>query len=188
MNSRIAIDTGNAPDYFVLRRLTTNTVLSAFDCAIAEYNTYLERDAVQAQEDSVAVTWLLYERGSNQIAAYMSLIADAIKLNMAEKELHNLNYPFRTLPALKIAKLAVSASFKAKYHGIGSYMITLATGFAEESNISNHACRFITVDADIEHDTGVTEFYEKNGFIPNIEMNNKHGKTVNMRKDVLPFE
>ncbi|GHV76943.1 hypothetical protein AGMMS49942_17640 [Spirochaetia bacterium] len=40
----------------------------------------------------------------------MSLIADAIKLSVSEKELHNLNYPFKTIPAMKIAKLAVSQS------------------------------------------------------------------------------
>jgi hypothetical protein len=32
-------------------------------------------------------------------------------------------------------------------------------------------------DADIEHDTNVTAFYTKNGFIPNVEMNNKRNKT-----------
>jgi hypothetical protein len=30
-----------------------------------------------------------------------------------------------------------------------------------------------TVDADIEHDKGVLAFYEKNGFIPNVELYNK---------------
>ena len=49
----------------------------------------------------------------------MSLIADAIKLTTSEKELHQLNYPFKTVPAMKIAKLAVSASFQETYTGIG---------------------------------------------------------------------
>jgi hypothetical protein len=86
----------------------------------------------------------------------MSLIADAIKLSTAEKEIHNLNYPFKTIPAMKIAKLAVSSSYQEKYSGIGSYMIRLATGIAEDSNEKHFACRFITVDAD-----KVIEFYQK---------------------------
>ena len=40
----------------------------------------------------------------------MSIIADAIKLSATEKELHSLDYPFKTIPAIKIAKLAVSQS------------------------------------------------------------------------------
>ena len=54
---------------------------------------------------------------SCSIAAYMSLIADAIKLSVSEKEIHNLNYPFKTIPAMKIAKLAVSQTVQEKYTG-----------------------------------------------------------------------
>ena len=46
------------------------------------------------------------------------------------------------------------------------------------------AARFLTVDADIEHDKGVLVFYEKNGFIPNAEHYNKNRKTISMRKDI----
>jgi len=46
------------------------------------------------------------------------------------------------------------------------------------------AARFLTVDADIEHDNGVLTFYEKNGFISNAELFNKNRKTVSMRKDL----
>jgi hypothetical protein len=63
-------------------------------------------------------------------------------------------------------------------------MIYLATGIAEDTNEQHSACRFITVDADIEHDSNVTTFYTKNGFIPNSEMNNKRSKTISMRKDI----
>jgi len=41
----------------------------------------------------------------------MSLIMDSIKLSFTEKELHNLDYPFKTIPSMKIAKLAVDISF-----------------------------------------------------------------------------
>jgi ribosomal protein S18 acetylase RimI-like enzyme len=115
----------------------------------------------------------------------MSLIADAIKLSTSEKELHNLDYPFKTLPAMKIAKLAVSSSFKEQYGGIGSHMIDFAVDIADSAYETHFACRFVTVDADIEHDPGVVVFYTKNGFIQNIEMNNKKSKTINMRKDIL---
>jgi ribosomal protein S18 acetylase RimI-like enzyme len=114
----------------------------------------------------------------------MSLIADAIKLSVSEKELHHLDYPFKTLPAIKIAKLAVSRDFSEKYSGIGSFMIDSAELLAMDCNRDYHACRFLTVDADIEHNEGVRTFYEKNGFLLNNEFYNKNRKTVSMRKDL----
>jgi hypothetical protein len=184
MSAVIRIDNNNAPDYFSLQLLIPDCNVAVFDCAIPEYNVYLKNDALHAQSDLVALTWLLKERSSGKIVAYMSLIADAIKLSLAEKELHNLNYPFKTLPAMKIAKLAVSNSSKVKYSGVGTYMIEMAAAIARISNTNSFACRFITVDADIEHDIGVAKFYQKNDFIINSETNSKTSKMVNMRKDL----
>ena len=101
-----------------------------------------------------------------------------------QKELHNLNYPFKTLPTMKIAKLAVSQTAQKKFKGLGSYMISKAAGLARICNSQLFAARFLTVDADIEHDKGVLAFYEKNGFIPNAEFYNKNRKTVSLRKDI----
>ena len=115
----------------------------------------------------------------------MSLIADAIKLSVSEKEIHNLNYPFKTIPAIKIAKLAVSHPAQQKYKGIGTYMINNALAVARTCNRQLFACRFLTVDADIEHNASVMEFYQKNGFVPNAEMNGKRNKTISMRKDIF---
>jgi len=111
----------------------------------------------------------------------MTLIADAIKLSATEKEQHNLKYPFKTIPAMKIAKLAVSRSFSERYKGIGSFMVGVAMWKALACNIDYCAARFITVDVDIEHDEGVLSFYEKNGFIQNDELFNKNRKTISIK-------
>jgi hypothetical protein len=183
--SPIIVTGQNGPKLFVLEKLVSSSRLEDFSCTIGEYIEYLIKEAHQLQDDMIALTYLLYERTSGIIMAYMSLIADAIKLNATKKQLHNLNYPFKTLPAMKIAKLAAAKSAKVKYKGIGSYMILLASAIATAASKDRFACRFITVDADIEHDKGVEEFYIKNGFIPNKEMNNKNSKTINMRKDLF---
>ena len=169
---------------FKLEPLTPSISLSYFACPVAEYNEYLTQDALRSQSDHIARTWLLCERATGAIAAYMSLIMDAIKLSFTEKELHNLNYPFKTIPAMKIAKLAVDRGFSEKYKGIGSFMIGVAGEKAILCNEDYCAARFLTVDADIEHDTGVLAFYEKNGFIQNGELYNKNRKTISMRKDM----
>jgi hypothetical protein len=63
-------------------------------------------------------------------------------------------------------------------------MIASAKKVARACNSAYCAARFLTVDADIEHDNGVLAFYEKNGFVSNAELFNKNRKTISMRKDV----
>ena len=170
---------------FFLEQLKGKIKPDSFLCQIEEYNDYLFHEAGRAQNDQMALTWLLRERATRAIAAYMSLIADAIKLSATEKELHKLDYPFKTVPAMKIAKLAVSAPFQEKYKGTGTLMVEMAIQIAESCNEKYFACRFITVDADIEHNESVMKFYLKNGFIPNEETTNKRRKTISMRRDIL---
>jgi ribosomal protein S18 acetylase RimI-like enzyme len=184
MNSRIAITWKNSDDYFYLEQLSASGSLGGFISPVAEYDEYLFQDARRSQDDHVALTWLLRDNTEGKIAAYMALIMDAIKLSITEKELHNLDYPFKTIPAMKIAKLAVAKTFQEKFRGIGSFMIYSAWTLARRCNRDYCACRFLTVDADIEHDNGVIAFYEKNGFLLNSELYNKNRKTVSMRKDI----
>ena len=184
MSSRVAVNYRNGNSLFYIEQLSADTFLGSFSCRIAEYNDYLSKDALRSQDDHVALTWLLRERATGEIAAYMSLIADAIKLSMSEKEIHNLNYPFKTIPAIKMAKLAVSGTVTEKYKGLGTYMVNKALHIARVCNRQLFAARFLTVDADVEHDAGVIAFYEKNGFFPNAEFHNKNRKTISMRKDL----
>jgi hypothetical protein len=173
-----------SPAKFKIEPLVNSKSFKGFDCSITEYNDYLFNDAIRSKDDHIALTWLLTERSTGRIAAYMSLIMDAIKLSFTEKELHHLNYPFRTIPAMKIAKLAVDRIFSEEYKGIGTFMIDNAELLARACNSSYCACRFLTVDADLEHHKGVLNFYEKNGFITNAELFNKNRKTISMRKDI----
>ena len=169
---------------FKLEQISPDMVFDGFDCSIPEYNDYLIHNALHSKQDNTAFTWLLRKRETGGVAAYMSLVADAVRLSATEKELHNLNYPFKTIPAMKIAKLAVSSLFRQAYRGIGSFMIEAAQDIACRCNNDYFAVRFLTVDADIEHDKNVISFYEKNGFILNTELYNKNRKTISMRLDL----
>jgi hypothetical protein len=184
MNTRIDISPANASKYFYLEPLVSGKAITNFECSVKEYNEYLFEDALRSLQDHIAKTWFLREMKTGFLAAYMSLIADAIKLSFTEKELHSLNYPFRTIPAMKIAKLAVDNAYAKKYKGLGSFMIQTAKRLALGCNNDYCACRFLTVDADIEHNEGIRTFYEKNGFLLNSELYNKNRKTISMRKDL----
>ena len=185
MKRHIIITSKNGNNYFYLEQLMAGVFLEDFSCFIKEYNDYLINDSLRSQDDHIALTWLLRDLSSEKIVSYMSIINDAIKLSVTEKSFHNLNYPFKTIPAMKIAKLAVSQDFMEIYKGVGSFMITLAESFARKCNINYSACRFLTVDADIEHNAEVLSFYEKNGFILNSEAQSKNRKTLSMRKDIF---
>jgi ribosomal protein S18 acetylase RimI-like enzyme len=184
VSSSVKISQNNGKKYFYLEQYLSGVKVGSFSCPIEEYNLYLEQDAMRSQHDHVALTWLLRDRKSNSTAAYMSLIADAIKLSVPEKEIHHLDYPFRTIPAMKIAKLAVASEYQERYKGIGSFMLYSALIVAVKCNKQYFACRFLTVDADVEHNEGVRTFYEKNGFVINNELYNKNRKTISMRKDI----
>ena len=151
-----------------------------------EYNVFLYEDARNYEKLNISRTHLLIDSHNDWILAYMSLVADSIQLTRSEKEIIELGLvPFSTFPALKIGKLAVDYMAKEEYRGIGSLMIQLARGFTSNLNGNGIACRFLTIDADIENSPGVTEFYFKNGFVPNERMSNKNRLTVSMRKDIF---
>jgi ribosomal protein S18 acetylase RimI-like enzyme len=188
MSKRTIITTANGDRHFCFELLTSDDPVNRFDCIIGEYNDYLTREALRSQNDHIALTWLMRDRSDNGVAGYMSLIADAIKLSVSEKELHHLDYPFKTVPAMKIAKLAVSAIYQERYKGLGSFMITSALAVARTCNKTLFACRFLTVDADVEHNRSVLDFYRKNGFLVNEELFSKNRKNISMRKDIYSCE
>jgi hypothetical protein len=131
---KIILSHENVDKYFYIKLLSQNNPLHDFNCSINEYNDYLVDDAMRSMKDHIALTWLLIDIASDKIVSYMSLIMDSIKLSFTEKELHNLNYPFRTIPAMKIAKLAVDNTYLKKFKGIGTFMIESAERFALACN------------------------------------------------------
>jgi len=184
MNNRILISSYNGLKFFYFEKLNAASSLEGFCCSIPEYNEYLTTDAVRSRKDHIALTWLLRDKEQKRIVSYMSLITDSIKISIAEKKFHSLNYPFKMIPSIKIAKLAVDESFLRKYKGIGTYMIEFAESRTRFCDEIHAACRFLTVDADIEHNAKILDFYKKNGFLVNEELYNKNRKTVSMRKDI----
>lgn len=92
------------------------------------------------------------------------------------------------MPALKVGKLAVNreVSEGAKRKGYGSFLLEMARAFAFNMNEMGIACRFITVDADIEYNPDTPKFYFKNGFVVNLSQRSRNAKhTISMRKDIF---
>ena len=119
----------------------------------------------------------------------MTLSADSIKLTNAEKEIHDIDkVPYASIPAIKIGKLAVNKeiSKEAERKGYGSFLLEMARAYAFQMNELGVACRFITVDADIEYNPDTPQFYLKNGFVENLSNKSRNAKyTISMRKDIF---
>ncbi|MDN4093559.1 hypothetical protein QYF48_12110 [Brevibacillus agri] len=176
-------------DLFSLVNLTSGYRVQDFECDIKEYELFIKNDALQFQELNIARTYLLINKTNADIVAYMSLVSDSIRLSEQER---GYTFPatilFSSFPAIKIGKLAVSKPYKEIYKGIGSLMIELARGIAEEINQSV-ACKFITVDADVENDPKLPEFYGKNSFVFNEAYNRgSNRRTISMRLNILNDE
>lgn len=160
----------------------------SFDSHISEYNVFLEV-AETFYDLNISKTFLLIHRKTNELLAYMTLSADSIKLTSEEKEIHDMiKVPYASIPALKVGKLAVNKeiSEEVKRKGYGSFLLEMARAFAFQMNELGIACRFITVDADIEYNPDTPKFYIKNGFVENLSNKKRNAKhTISMRKDIF---
>lgn len=162
-----------------------NYKIEEFDCGIPEYNNFLLNEAKQLGDLGVTQTQLLINNYTGDIMGYFSLCNASIQLKDDEKIQHSMkDVPFNSIPCIKIGKLAVSKNYKEKVKGIGSYLIQLVLGIASELNESS-GCRFIAVDADIENNEKVDEFYTKNGFLINERLKKSKSKTISMRLDLF---
>jgi len=158
-----------------------------FDSKINEYNDFLYT-AIFFDKMNISKTFLLIHKQTKELLAYMTLSADSIKLTKGEKELHSLaKVPYAAVPALKVGKLAVNkmVSDEVKRKGYGSFLLNVAHAYANDMNEMGVACRFLTVDADIEYNENTPQFYIKNGFVENLSSKSRNPRhTISMRKDI----
>lgn len=159
-----------------------------FDSKIEEYNEFLNIAKLYSNLN-ISKTFLLVHKYTDELIAYMTLSADSIKLTTEEKDIHEIGkVPYASIAALKIGKLAVNKELSdvAKRKGYGSFMLEIARAYAFEMNKLGIACRFITVDADIEYDKNTPEFYAKNGYVENLKNKRRNAThTISMRKDIF---
>ena len=115
-------------NYVRIEQLSENNIPSDFPMKESKYKIYtdylLER-ALQYQSIYITNTFLLIDKETDCIIAYISLICDSITVTSDEKNENSLEtVPFSTFPAIKIAQLAVSSSFENKYLRILPQVIT----------------------------------------------------------------
>lgn len=172
--------------YVKVEKLSDKNIPDSFSASIQEYSDYLLNTALKSQEAMITNTYLLTENDSGKVMAFVSFVCDSVTFTVDEKsDTALVDFPFSNFPALKVAQLAVNFEFKKKYKNIGSFLLNFARIQAFMLNEFT-ACRFLTVDADIENNPSVTEFYKKNGFQKLSDKRySKKTKICCMYKDIL---
>ena len=107
--------------------------------------------------------------------AYITLVCGEIVLegDMSLLDETDLQYNYKSYPALKIARLAVDA--RHRDNDYGAILVELAVGTAKEIICPAAGCRFVTVDSK----RGAVGFYQKQGFtLLDTPENKKRGEPV----------
>lgn len=142
--------------------MTSEFELTKFDCGDEDLNNFLFEDSKNFLEKRIANTFIVVDEGN--IVAYFCLLNDKISrqevTNSQWKRIKD-SFPdgkrFRSYPAIKIGRFAVSAAYRGK--SIGTKVMTMIkVRLHRDQNYS--AFRFITVDAYLS----AISFYLKNGF------------------------
>lgn len=121
-------------------------------------DSFIKTEAYSDQQKGLSSTHLFLDSETNKIAAYLSLCNDSIRLDLSERTA--LGYSYATIPALKIARLAVATKYQ--HQGIGKLLVQFAAQAAMiMRKISGIA--FLTLDC-YEHRLS---FYESLGFVKN---------------------
>lgn len=140
-----------------LERLGPHHDVGGFESGDAEFDDWLRRHAVPAQEMDSARTFVL--TSNDRVVGYFSLIMGSVRRADAPAKL------VRSLPAYPVgmvllARLAVARQDQSK--GIGALLLAEALRMAVPAGEAA-AARLVVVDA---VDGGAARFYERHGFVP----------------------
>lgn len=144
-----------------IRRLTTDYILTDFDCGNKDLNEFFLLEAKNYAKKLLSVTYVV--EIESHIAAFISLSNDKIAIPDSDKSTwrkiksifphskHRCDYP-----AVKIGRLGIDYKYQGQH--LGTDLLYFIKSMFIENNRTG--CAFITVDALKE----AIPFYMKNGF------------------------
>ena len=147
-------------------RLKEGYLIKPFDCEDEDLNEFLFQKAISYRKELLASTFII--ENDRRTLGYYSILSDSFRVEEAlfasksqfQKFRKRLSHPKRhlkSIPAVKIGRLAIDKTFKGK--GLGRIIIDTIINHCLELN-EDQACRLITVDAY----TKAVAFYQKIGF------------------------
>ena len=138
-------------------------LISNFRSYEKELSDFLIEDAINNQLAGISRTYLFFNK--TELAGYVTLLNDSLRLDENLIEFFkNKDILYKTLPAIKVGRLAVHDNYLRK--GLGTIMLMLSYTVAKSICDKKCGCRFIVLDAkrnkDPEKDP--IHFYKKLNF------------------------
>ena len=160
---KIELNAESFAQHFLLKKYSGENPAS-FCCKYQQYSNFLTDSAGVFQEKHLSTTYIAVNRLNGDIVAYMSLATSSALVSSKDKKSLGIEIkPMDNIPAIKVTQLAVDQLYAQRYKNVGKNMIFFARMLACRcSEIA--ACSILTVDADVETNLGVDQFYEKCGF------------------------
>lgn len=139
-----------------------------------EMEDFLKNESLDEQSKGLNSTRLFIDTDTGKVIAYLSLCNDSIRLEIEERD--ELNLTYTTVPAIKIARLAVDSQYQGQ--GIGKMLIKFAAYMGDKIRQMSGLV-FLTLDC-YEHRVA---FYESVGFVRNIiqPIELKYDSPISMR-------
>jgi len=168
------------PSCLEIRLLDESAVGDAhgFSCGDADLDDFLRVDALRLHDRQIVRTYVAYHE--DELMGFVALMNDAIVLETKERKSLTLDHrDHPVIPALKIARLGVGASFRRAFRGGGDALVQFAWATARHWS-DQVGCRLLTVDAY----EGSIAFYERLGFIRNRAREYRERTHPSMRLDI----
>ncbi len=166
----------------------TSKFIEDFKCGIKDLNDFLKEDALTQQNKSVGKTSLWFSKNEKQILGYVTLCTDSIHLGGSDKQKFKEDgIPYKAIPALKIARMAVDERVVRKRLGT----MIIGNAIKQVFFINRKAgCRILTVEAKNESNLKESEkpihFYKKLGFKV-LKERKANASYISMYLDVQPY-
>jgi len=140
-----------------------NSIISKFTTYESDLKDFLIEDALSNQDNRISKTYLMFYK--NNLVGYVTLLCDSLRV---EGDLRgyckNKNIPYKTLPAVKIGRLAVDDNYLRQ--GFGTKLLQLAYAYSKKISDDYCGCRFLILDAKRNKDKSKDSlhFYKKQNF------------------------
>ena len=168
---------------YIIRQLDVSDKVNSFktgDSLFTPLKTFLKKHAKEFQHSHIAQTYVAVD-SNNIVLGFVTLTCSEVDLRNGY-DIDDCNHAnsYDSLPAIKVARLAVDSRYRG--NAIGENLISHALSIAIEQIAPAVGCRFIITDAKQQ----AVEFYLKQGFILLDTKDNKLRDEPIMFFDLLP--
>src|SRR3989338_399633 len=136
-----------------------STKINNFKSSNKELKDFLVEDALDNQEMAISTTYLWFYNPKNELCAYVTILADAIRIHGTRlgKSFVDQGVDYKTLPAIKIGRLCVDDRYTGKEIGTHTTYSVMKKLISINEIVG---CRFLIVDAKPDS----VKFYKKMEF------------------------